>query len=106
MNVGAVTVQTGAITAVFAIIDLVTFLISVRPPVLSYPSIYGTNISFWQNSGLHLAFNFPLAKLYTNSLLSTLNARARAGASSDGPSSGHHDMPQLPARRVLHFFSL
>jgi len=73
------TVQTGAITAVFAIIDLVTFLIS--------------------NSGLHLAFNFPLAKLYTNSLLSTLNARARAGASSDGPSSGHHDMPQLPARR-------
>lgn len=28
----------------------------------------------------HLAFNFPLAKLYTNSLLSTLNARSTANA--------------------------
>lgn len=47
MNMGVVTVQTGAITAVFAIVDLVTFLISVRPPVLNYPSIYGTDMSFW-----------------------------------------------------------
>ncbi|KAJ3486409.1 hypothetical protein NLI96_g4270 [Meripilus lineatus] len=50
------TVQNGLITALWAIIDLIVFLSS--------------------SSGLHLAFNFPLAKLYTNSLLSTLNSRA------------------------------
>ncbi|KAJ3478952.1 hypothetical protein NLI96_g9393 [Meripilus lineatus] len=51
-----VTVQNGLITAVWAIIDLIVYLAS--------------------STGLHLAFNFPLSKLYTNSLLSSLNSRA------------------------------
>ncbi|KAI0690452.1 hypothetical protein C8T65DRAFT_97724 [Cerioporus squamosus] len=49
------TVQTGLITALCAIIDLVLFLV--------FPT------------GLHLIFNLPLSKLYTNSLMSSLNAR-------------------------------
>ncbi|EKM52683.1 uncharacterized protein PHACADRAFT_261275 [Phanerochaete carnosa HHB-10118-sp] len=50
------TVQNGLLTAVWASIDLVVYL--------STPT------------GLHLAFNFPLAKLYTNSLMSSLNSRS------------------------------
>ncbi|KAI0786891.1 hypothetical protein C8Q75DRAFT_720408 [Abortiporus biennis] len=50
------TVQTGLVTALCAVIDLVAFLSSP--------------------SGLHLIFNLPLSKLYTNSLMSSLNSRA------------------------------
>ncbi|KAI0726468.1 hypothetical protein C8Q72DRAFT_526455 [Fomitopsis betulina] len=50
------TVQTGLITALCAIIDLMLFLATP--------------------SGLHLIFNLPLSKLYTNSLMSSLNSRA------------------------------
>ncbi|KAJ3531231.1 hypothetical protein NM688_g7603 [Phlebia brevispora] len=50
------TVQNGLVTALCAIIDLIAFLATP--------------------TGLHLAFNFPLAKLYTNSLMSSLNSRA------------------------------
>ncbi|EKM51209.1 uncharacterized protein PHACADRAFT_213079 [Phanerochaete carnosa HHB-10118-sp] len=50
------TVSTGAISAIWAIVDLILFL-SVR-------------------TGVHLALNLPLAKLYTNSLLSSLNSRS------------------------------
>ncbi|KZV73836.1 hypothetical protein PENSPDRAFT_262260 [Peniophora sp. CONT] len=50
------TVQTGLITSVWAIVDLAVFL--------AIPT------------GVHLIFNFPLAKLYSNSLLSSLNARS------------------------------
>ncbi|KAI0784772.1 hypothetical protein C8Q75DRAFT_369245 [Abortiporus biennis] len=50
------TVQNGLLTAVWAIVDLAAFLAT--------------------DTGLHLAFNFPLSKLYTNSLMSTLNSRA------------------------------
>ncbi|OCH90854.1 hypothetical protein OBBRIDRAFT_564020 [Obba rivulosa] len=50
-----ITVQNGLITALWAIADLITYL--------STPT------------GAHLALNFPLAKLYTNSLLSSLNSR-------------------------------
>ncbi|KZS90086.1 hypothetical protein SISNIDRAFT_488621 [Sistotremastrum niveocremeum HHB9708] len=49
------TLQTGAITALWATLDLIIFL----------------NFA----NSLHLLFNFPLAKMYTNSLMSTLNAR-------------------------------
>jgi len=49
------TVQTGAITAICAIIDLIFFLVDT--------------------TGTHLIFNVPLSKLYTNSLMSSLNAR-------------------------------
>ncbi|KAI0692564.1 hypothetical protein BC835DRAFT_47564 [Cytidiella melzeri] len=57
------TVQTGLITAVCAIVDLIIFLIN-------------------QNT-IHLAFNLMLAKLYTNTLLSSLNARKGWGYSRD-----------------------
>ncbi|KAI0089823.1 hypothetical protein BDY19DRAFT_87392 [Irpex rosettiformis] len=49
------TVQNGLLTAVWAMIDLITFLATP--------------------TGLHLLFNIPLAKLYTNSLMSSLNSR-------------------------------
>ncbi|KAJ1030395.1 hypothetical protein NDA16_001304 [Ustilago loliicola] len=54
------TLQTGAITTLFAIIDLIVFLVSTTT--------------------LHLVFNLPLSKIYVNSLLSTLNARVTIGA--------------------------
>ncbi|KAH9851512.1 hypothetical protein C2E23DRAFT_829440 [Lenzites betulinus] len=50
------TVQTGLITAMCAVIDLVLFMATP--------------------SGLHLVFNLPLSKLYTNSLMSSLNSRS------------------------------
>ncbi|KAF7344570.1 hypothetical protein MSAN_01939100 [Mycena sanguinolenta] len=53
------TMQTGLATVVCAVVDLVLFL--------AHPG------------GLHLAFNIPLCKLYTNSLLSSLNARNPQG---------------------------
>ncbi len=34
---------------------------------------------------MHLVFNFPLAKLYTNSLMSTLNARRSHFESGSNP---------------------
>ncbi|THH18235.1 hypothetical protein EW146_g2704 [Bondarzewia mesenterica] len=66
------TVQTGLITSVVAVIDLCLYL---------------TN-----PTGLHLAFNMPLSKLYTNSLLSSLNARnGWAFNSSSDPSPSTND---------------
>ncbi|KAK0202203.1 hypothetical protein DFS33DRAFT_1353075 [Desarmillaria ectypa] len=50
------TVQTGLITSVMAIIDLIVYLVDP--------------------SGLHLLFNLTLAKLYTNTLMSSLNSRS------------------------------
>ncbi|KAK7471924.1 hypothetical protein VKT23_000026 [Stygiomarasmius scandens] len=49
------TIQTGLLTSVWAVIDMLVFLLNP--------------------TGLHLIFNCPLAKLYTNSLLSSLNSR-------------------------------
>jgi len=49
------TVQNGAITAIWSIIHLTVYLVD--------------------NTGLHLIFGVPLSKLYTNSLMSSLNAR-------------------------------
>ncbi|KAJ8075639.1 hypothetical protein PM082_021269 [Marasmius tenuissimus] len=60
------TIQTGALTSVCAIIDLILFL--VNP------------------TALHLTFNFALAKLYTNALMSSLNSR-RGWRYANGPSS-------------------
>lgn len=69
------TIQTGAATTIFAIADVVLFASSTTT--------------------LHLIFNIPLAKLYVNSLLSTLNARsymapnqARPAASFDVVNNG------------------
>ncbi|TEB30709.1 hypothetical protein FA13DRAFT_528919 [Coprinellus micaceus] len=50
-----ITVQTGLITMIVATLDLVFFLTDP--------------------TGTHLLFNFPLCKLYTNSLMSSLNSR-------------------------------
>jgi len=50
------TVQTGLATTIIEIVHLVTFLALA--------------------TGIHLIFNLPLGRLYTNSLMSTLNARA------------------------------
>ncbi|KIJ24702.1 hypothetical protein M422DRAFT_274451, partial [Sphaerobolus stellatus SS14] len=50
------TIQSGAITALFALLDFVLFL--------AIPS-----------STANFLVDFPLSKLYSNSLLSTLNAR-------------------------------
>ncbi|PPQ73239.1 hypothetical protein CVT24_009950 [Panaeolus cyanescens] len=50
-----VTVQTGLITSLVATLDVVFFLVD--------------------STGTHLIFNFPLCKLYTNSLMSSLNSR-------------------------------
>ncbi|KAJ1303218.1 hypothetical protein OPQ81_011417 [Rhizoctonia solani] len=59
-----VTVQTGLITTVWALIDLLMYLVVPN--------------------SLHLLFNLPLPKLYSNSLLSTLNARGGWGNDSIG----------------------
>jgi len=50
------TMSNGLVTALWALANLIAFLAS--------------------STGLHLVFNLPLAKLYTNSLMSSLNARA------------------------------
>jgi len=57
------TVQTGAITSVWAIMNLIVCLA--------------------KSSGVHLLFNVSLSKLYTNSLMSTLNARGSWKNSTD-----------------------
>ncbi|EGO23892.1 hypothetical protein SERLADRAFT_450188 [Serpula lacrymans var. lacrymans S7.9] len=76
------TVQTGFVTAVWAVVDLVIFL----------------TIS----TGIHLIFNVPLSKLYTNSLMSSLNSRGgwkftRSSENSDSHRSAHRgtDVIQL-----------
>ncbi|KAG9219088.1 hypothetical protein CCMSSC00406_0001498 [Pleurotus cornucopiae] len=51
------TIQTGMITALFAALDVISFLAI-------------------KNTSMNFLWDFPLSKLYTNSLLSTLNARA------------------------------
>jgi len=67
----SMTVHTGVLTSICAILDLILYLADP--------------------TGLHLAFNFPLCKLYTNSLISSLNCRSGwgysaeyGGSSSDG----------------------
>ncbi|KZP05241.1 hypothetical protein FIBSPDRAFT_1054207 [Athelia psychrophila] len=63
------TVQTGAVTAICATIDVIVFCVD--------------------NTGTHLIFNVPLSKLYTNSLMSSLNARGgwKFGGNANNESS-------------------
>ncbi|KAK0188795.1 hypothetical protein F5146DRAFT_1225507 [Armillaria mellea] len=63
------TVQTGLITTLCALIDLLTYLLDP--------------------TGLHLVFNFPLPKLYTNTLLSSLNSRGGWAYDSSADSHSH-----------------
>ncbi|KAF9451119.1 hypothetical protein P691DRAFT_773397 [Macrolepiota fuliginosa MF-IS2] len=62
-------VPTGLITSMFAIISLIIFLLKA---------------SEFSNSGIYLAFNIPLVKLYSNSFMSSLNSR---GGWKFGPSN-------------------
>ena len=94
--------QNGALTAVWAIVDLILFLTIVSRIALARglnlccgtvdhrtpecTSLLGRELSANTRHLLtrypksrHLALNLPLAKLYTNSLLSTLNSRAGWG---------------------------
>ncbi|KAK0432888.1 hypothetical protein EV421DRAFT_1742001 [Armillaria borealis] len=61
------TVQTGLITSICAIVDLMVYLLDP--------------------TGLHLLFNFPLSKLYTNTLMSSLNSRG--GWAYDSSANNH-----------------
>ncbi|CEL62682.1 hypothetical protein RSOLAG1IB_05038 [Rhizoctonia solani AG-1 IB] len=65
------TVQTGLITTVWATTDLILYL-------------------GWSHN-LHLFFQLPLCKLYTNSLMSTLNSRAGWGGSFTSSTTGNAD---------------
>lgn len=60
------TIHTGAVTAIFATLDVVLFV--------AIP-----------DSTFNFVFDFALTKLYTNSLLSTLNARRRYDTEQDRP---------------------
>ncbi|KIK57220.1 hypothetical protein GYMLUDRAFT_173227 [Collybiopsis luxurians FD-317 M1] len=72
------TVQTGFVTALCATLDLVFFLIDP--------------------TGTHLIFNFPLAKLYTNSVMSSLNSRGAWNYST--PRSKFGDSNSMPANII------
>ncbi|PBK84706.1 hypothetical protein ARMGADRAFT_1169928 [Armillaria gallica] len=67
-----ITVQTGLITSLCALVDLITYLSLVMLILLV---IYSTRPRALQPTGIHLIFNLPLSKLYTNSLMSSLNSR-------------------------------
>lgn len=62
------------ITALCAIVDLIAFLASVSCRLSTKLECHLP--IFTQPGGIHLVFNLPLAKLYTNSLMSSLNSRA------------------------------
>ncbi|CAK5271234.1 unnamed protein product [Mycena citricolor] len=70
------TIQTGMITSICSVIDLGLFL--------------------GDTSGMHLLFNLPLAKLYSNSLLSSLNARGGWRRTEPGDDSGAGKSVPLP----------
>ncbi|KAK7029630.1 hypothetical protein VNI00_014328 [Paramarasmius palmivorus] len=69
------TIQTGVLTSACALIDLILFVIDP--------------------TGLHLIFNFPLAKLYTNTLMSSLNSRSGWAFDSSQPRS--RSQPNAPS---------
>ncbi|EPS94466.1 hypothetical protein FOMPIDRAFT_1055074 [Fomitopsis schrenkii] len=68
-------VSNGLLTATFAIGDLICY--------------------FATEKAYHLIFNFPLCKLYGNSVMSTLNARAIFMSSSNGSPSAYHSDPPI-----------
>ncbi|KAJ7059512.1 hypothetical protein C8F01DRAFT_1210532 [Mycena amicta] len=74
------TIQTGMITAVFSILDVVCFL------VLPHYSVYVSFLNANPSSSCHRNFvwDIALSKLYSNCLLSTLNARQELNNASFG----------------------
>ncbi|KAI0049313.1 hypothetical protein FA95DRAFT_890094 [Auriscalpium vulgare] len=73
------TVQTGLLTALVATIDVILFLASTSPT--------------------HLLFNLPLSKLYTNSLMSNLNARGGWETSGTQMMSSDGNHPSVNVQR-------
>jgi len=75
------TIETGAVSAVVAVVDVVLF--TVDP-----------------NNFLHIAPAFMLGKVYSNVMLATLNSRARGATTSSAGSGGHgagsHQLKFLP----------
>ncbi|KAF7352020.1 hypothetical protein MVEN_01164300 [Mycena venus] len=69
------TVQTGIVTALFSILDVVCFL-----------TLKGETVNF--------IWNIPLSKLYSNCLMSTLNARSSFDRNMNGAS--HHSSGRYP----------
>ncbi|KAF7288335.1 hypothetical protein HMN09_01368100 [Mycena chlorophos] len=63
-----ITIQTGMISFIFSVVHLSLYL--------------------GYSTGLHLLFNFPQSKLYSNSLMSTLNARGGWGQRTDNNTAG------------------
>ncbi|KXN82340.1 hypothetical protein AN958_02670 [Leucoagaricus sp. SymC.cos] len=72
-----VTMQTGLLTSMLAIVDLIVYLADP--------------------TGTHLIFNFPLCKLYSNSLMSSLNSRGGWRYDSSVTSGVHFGLPDKPA---------
>ncbi|CAA7266019.1 unnamed protein product [Cyclocybe aegerita] len=84
-----VTIQTGLLTMIVASLDLLFFLIDP--------------------TGTHLLFNFSLSKLYSNSLMSSLNSRRGWGiAGTAGTQSGGYGAQSEPnaAQRHVHISSM
>ncbi|KAF7321141.1 WD-REPEATS-REGION domain-containing protein [Mycena chlorophos] len=73
------TIQTGMITTICSVIDLGLFL--------------------GDTSGMHLLFNLPLAKLYSNSLMSSLNSRG-GWRRAEGDDSG--ESKSVPLHLSVH----
>lgn len=84
-----VTIQTGLITSVFAVVDLIVYLADVSCAsllfIISSKHLNSQLEREWtclrellnsqKNLHSHLIFNFLLCKLYSNSLMSNLNSR-------------------------------
>ncbi|KAF5340648.1 hypothetical protein D9611_007516 [Ephemerocybe angulata] len=80
--------DTGLITAIVALLDLIFFLADP--------------------TGTHLLFNFPLCKLYTNSLMSSLNSRkgwhfGGSSGSEQGRSTIDHEAGHLHSTAQVNF---
>lgn len=78
----SVTVQTGMITALCASTDLICYLTTVRSHTLWFDKTL--TVDTFQPTALHTAFNEVMPKLYTNSLMSSLNYRAGWGYGTGG----------------------
>ncbi|KIJ39552.1 hypothetical protein M422DRAFT_174943, partial [Sphaerobolus stellatus SS14] len=109
-NIIVLTIQTGAITALFALLDFVLFL--AIPVKLDSVSLIEKPMPIQQIYPFHSNFlvDFPLSKLYSNSLLSTLNARARWSNALEGRQDnvlfgpGSPSGPSPNSSRVYLFF--
>lgn len=90
LTIATVTVQTGLVTALCATLDLICFFASVSNTISAQPC---NLLSMKQPTALHTAFNEPMAQLYANSLMSSLNSRSGwgyGGGIMETPSNGFH----------------